>query len=71
MTSFVAGSSSPDPLPNLYTVRVYRSPPHTTGDRIAIIAVSLSGSLYAKVQHRSSVLMAVIKLLLYQVSGDI
>ncbi|XP_064385034.1 uncharacterized protein LOC135333939 isoform X4 [Halichondria panicea] len=33
---------------NLYTVRVYRSPPHTTEDTLAIIAVSLCGSLYAK-----------------------
>ncbi|XP_064385255.1 uncharacterized protein LOC135334125 isoform X2 [Halichondria panicea] len=33
---------------NLYTVRVYRSPPQTTEDRIAIIVVSLCGSLYAK-----------------------
>ncbi|XP_064389780.1 uncharacterized protein LOC135337741 isoform X5 [Halichondria panicea] len=33
---------------NLYTVRVYRSSPHTTGDRLAIIVASLCGSLYAK-----------------------
>ncbi|XP_064389764.1 uncharacterized protein LOC135337740 isoform X2 [Halichondria panicea] len=33
---------------NLYTVRVYRSPPQTTEDRIAIIVASLCGSLYAK-----------------------
>ncbi|XP_064385250.1 uncharacterized protein LOC135334123 isoform X3 [Halichondria panicea] len=33
---------------NLYTVRVYRSPLQTTEDRIAIIVVSLCGSLYAK-----------------------
>ncbi|XP_064384761.1 uncharacterized protein LOC135333677 isoform X2 [Halichondria panicea] len=33
---------------NLYTVRVYRSPSHTTGDRLAIIVASLFGSLYAK-----------------------
>ncbi|XP_064385076.1 uncharacterized protein LOC135333972 [Halichondria panicea] len=33
---------------NLYTVRVYRSPPHTTGDMLAIIVASLCGSLYAK-----------------------
>ncbi len=35
---------------NLYTVRVYRSPPQTTENRIAIIVVSLCGSLYAKVR---------------------
>ncbi|XP_064388689.1 uncharacterized protein LOC135336766 isoform X2 [Halichondria panicea] len=33
---------------NLYTVRVYRSPPQTTGDRIVIIGVCLFGSLYTK-----------------------
>ncbi|XP_064384751.1 uncharacterized protein LOC135333672 isoform X2 [Halichondria panicea] len=33
---------------NLYTVRVYRSPPHTTGDRLAVIVASLCGSLYTK-----------------------
>ena len=35
---------------NLYTVRVYRSSPHTTGDSLAIIVASLCGSLYAKVR---------------------
>ena len=35
---------------NLYTVRVYRSPSHTTGDKIAIIGVSLYGRLYDKVR---------------------
>ena len=39
--------ASPDP--NLYTVRVYRSSPQATGDRLAIICVSLYGRLYAKV----------------------
>ena len=34
---------------NLYTVRVYRSPPQTIGDKLAIICVSLYGKLYAKV----------------------
>ena len=34
---------------NLYTVRVYRSPPQTTGDKSAIICISLYGKLYAKV----------------------
>ncbi|XP_064404111.1 uncharacterized protein LOC135349511 isoform X2 [Halichondria panicea] len=42
---------SPPPVSNLYTVRVYRSPPHKTRDRLAIIAVSLFGSLYAKMDE--------------------
>ena len=40
---------SPPPDRNLYTVRVYRSPPQTAGDRLVIICVSLYGRLYAKV----------------------
>ena len=35
---------------NVYTVRVYRSPPQTIGDRLAIICVSLSGKLYEQVR---------------------
>ncbi|XP_064384971.1 uncharacterized protein LOC135333882 isoform X4 [Halichondria panicea] len=52
-SSQLAASQSDDPPepespPNLYTVRVYRSPPHTTEDRLAIIVASLCGSLYSK-----------------------
>ena len=40
----------PPPDPNRYTVRVYRSAPQTSGDRIAVVGVSLYGRLYAKVR---------------------
>ncbi len=53
---------------NLYTVRVYRSPPQTVEDRIAIIVVSLSGSLYTKVRNQCSVL--ILRLVRSTVSGD-
>ena len=37
------------PVPNLYTVRLYNSSPHTSVDRIAIVGVSLYGRFYTKV----------------------
>ncbi len=46
---------------NLYTVRVYRSPPHTTGDRMALVIVSFFHRLFFDVrtlQYTHSVLLA-------------
>ena len=40
---------TPPPDPNLYTVRAYKSSPLTSGDRITILAVSLYGRGYSKV----------------------
>ena len=42
-------SEGASPDPNLYTVRVYRSPPETNGDRLVIICISLHCRLYVKV----------------------
>ncbi len=35
--------------PNLYTVRVYQSPPQTTGDRMALIVVCLYQQMFLNV----------------------
>ncbi len=40
---------SPPPHPNLYTVRVYRSSQQTTGDRMALIIVSLFQRIFLNV----------------------
>ena len=44
-----ATPKTPPPDPNLYTVRAYSSSPQTSGDRIAILAVSLYGRGYSQV----------------------
>ena len=63
-TSQVPKSSSP--VPNLYTARVYRSPPQATSDRLAIICVSLFGQLYTKVRiHSLSLYSNQLWLILY------
>ncbi|XP_064384748.1 uncharacterized protein LOC135333670 isoform X2 [Halichondria panicea] len=40
---------------NLYTVRVYRSPPHTTGDRMALVIVSYFNRLFLDFLRRFEV----------------
>ncbi|XP_064384780.1 uncharacterized protein LOC135333688 [Halichondria panicea] len=40
---------------NLYTVRVYRSPPHTTGDRMALVIVSYFNRLFLDFLQRFEV----------------
>ncbi|XP_064385260.1 uncharacterized protein LOC135334127 isoform X2 [Halichondria panicea] len=42
---------------NLYTVRVYRSPPHTTGDRMALVIVSYFNRLFLDFLQRFEVVV--------------
>ena len=46
-----ATPKTPPSVPNLYTVRAYKSSPQTSGDRITILAVSLYGRGYSKVVY--------------------
>ncbi|XP_064384980.1 uncharacterized protein LOC135333886 isoform X2 [Halichondria panicea] len=61
-SSQLAASQSDDPPepespPNLYTVRVYRSPPHTTGDRMALVIVSYFHRLFLDFLQRFEVVV--------------
>ncbi|XP_064385072.1 uncharacterized protein LOC135333968 isoform X2 [Halichondria panicea] len=47
----------PESPPNLYTVRVYRSPPHTTEDRMALVIVSYFHRLFFDFLQRFEVVV--------------
>lgn len=52
-------------VPNRYTVRVYRSSPQTSGDRVTIVGISLYGRLYSKVNNYTVMISCYLNLALY------